>query len=139
MILFQNSLFKLDYNPATDIVEIDYPDLHTFLLPEIKHTIELIVDVIKSYDVRKLLLDSSKTVLSVEAHASREISTYLASGITSTRVQKVARLQANLQSVESTARNNISHIQESQKLPFELRSFTDKQEAISWLEGKPVK
>ena len=103
MILFQNSIVKLDYNPATDILEIEYPDLHGYLLLEIKHNINIIVDIIKSYDVKKLILDSSRTVIAVSEEESREVAMYLAAGIMTTRVQKVARLQSLNTVIEKTA------------------------------------
>ena len=133
MILYQNSIVKLDYNPATDILEVEYPDLHTFLLPEIKHTITTMIDVIKNYDVKKLLLDSSRTIVNVSEDESRDITTYLAAGLSQTRVEKLARVQSAASSVEKTAQNNIKYIQAAQSLPFLLQNFTSKSEALDWL------
>ncbi|WP_439881987.1 hypothetical protein ACSX1A_02260 [Pontibacter sp. MBLB2868] len=135
MILFENSIIKLDYNPATDILQIQYPDLHDYLLPEIKHSINIMVDIIRNYDIKKILLDSTLTHISVSAEESREISTYLAAGIMKTRVQKVARLQSPSTTVETTAQENIKHIKDVQTLPFLLKSFSSRPEAIEWLEA----
>ncbi|HEY4650436.1 MAG TPA: hypothetical protein VIG72_03435 [Pontibacter sp.] len=133
MILLQNSIVTLHYNPATDILEVQYPDLHGFLLPEIKHTINLMMDVIRNYDVKRLLLDSTRTVISVTEEESRDVATYLAAGIMTTRVEKVARVQSGSKKVEETASNNIRHIQQSTTLPFQLRNFTEYHAAIAWL------
>jgi len=133
MILFENSVVKLDYNPATDILDVAYPDLHDYLLPEIKHSINILVDTIKGYDVKKLLLDSTRTVIAVDEAESREIAVYLAGGIMQTRVQKVARVESPSKSVEATAEVNIRHIRETQQLPFQLHNFTSKHEAVDWL------
>lgn len=135
MILFQNSIIKLDYTPATDILDVEYPDLHGFMLPEIKLNIDIMIDNIVNYDVKKVLLDSSHTVVSVSAEESREVATYLAAGLIKTRVQKVARVQSNNTTVETTAQGNIQHIQESLPLPFLLQNFTGKADAIDWLSG----
>ncbi|KAA6431685.1 hypothetical protein ACD591_11175 [Rufibacter glacialis] len=124
----------MDYDPATDVVVVAYPDLHGYLLPEIKHTITQIVEVIKNYDIKKLLLDSTKTVISVPDEESRYISTSLASGFSLTRLQKVARLQSHSQEVEVRAEQNIEHIQATQKLPFQLRTFNDRGAAMDWLK-----
>jgi hypothetical protein len=134
MILFENSILKLDYNPATDILEIKYPDLHGYLLPEIKHSIDTLVDHIKNYDVKKILLDSTRTLISVSDEESREVAIYLASGLMRTRVQKVARLQSPSATVEKTAQGNIKHIKDSNQLPFEIQNFSSRFEALSWLE-----
>ncbi|MFD2513480.1 hypothetical protein ACFSRY_06350 [Pontibacter locisalis] len=134
MILFENSILKLDYNPATDILDVKYPDLHDFLLPEIKHSIDIMIDIIKNYDVKKLLLDSTSTLISVSDEESREVAVYLASGLTRTRVQKVARIQSPSVTVEKTAQGNLKHLQESTALPFELQNFASMTEALDWLK-----
>jgi hypothetical protein len=136
MVLFENSIVKLDYSPATDILEVAYPDLHGYLLPEIKHTITIMMDYIKNYDVKKLLLDSTRTLVAVSEEESREVALTLAAGIMTTRVGKVARVQSPSSEVEQTAQGNISHLKETQQLPFELRNFTSKTEALTWLKGQ---
>lgn len=135
MILFENSLIKLDYNPSTDILEVGYPDLHEYLLPEIEHSIQILIDNVKHYDVKRVLLDSSRTAISVGSDESRQVAVYLATGFASTRVQKVARLQSSSQAVEQSAENNIRYIKESQQLPFLLQNFTSKPVAIDWLQA----
>ena len=133
MILYNNSLIKINYNPATDILDIAYPDLHEYLLPEIRHSIDKLVENIISYDVKRLLLDSSHTIVAVEPEKSREVTTYLVAGISKTRIQKLARLQSFNPSVESTAENNIRHVNQIMSLPFELRNFTSRDLATQWL------
>jgi hypothetical protein len=135
MILFKNTILNLDYNPATDVLEIGYPDLHDYLLPEIKHSINILIDTVKNYDVKRILLDSSKTTSTVSSEESREIAIYLAAGLMNTRVQKVARLQSSSSAIETTAQGNIKHIKESQQLPYQLQNFTSKAAAIEWLKS----
>lgn len=133
MILFENSLIKLDYDPSSDILEVGYPDLHDYLLPEIIHSIDILVDSVKHYDVKRILLDSSRTSISVNSEESRQIAVYLASGFATTRVQKVARLQSPSHNVEQSAEANIRHIRESQQLPYLLQNFMDRVVAVNWL------
>jgi len=134
MILFQNSIIKLDYNPATDILEIAYPDLNGYLLPEIQYSINLMVDIIKNYDIKKLLLDSTRSVSSVSDEDSREVATYLAAAIMKTRVVKVARLQSQSTTIEKRTQGNIRHIRDSLPLPFQLQIFSNKAGAFEWLQ-----
>lgn len=136
MILFKNSVISLNYNPAADILEVGYPDLHGFLLPEIKHSIDIMIDNVRNYDVKRVLLDSTRTVISVSEEESRQVALYLAAGLMRTRVQKVARLQSASNAVETTAQGNIKHIQESQTLAFDLKNFTSKAEAVAWLSAR---
>lgn len=133
MILFENSTVKLLYDPTTDIAVVEYPDLHDYMLSEIKYSIDILVDTVRNYDIRKLLLDSTRTVSTVSEEQSREVATYLAVGIMKTRVSMVARVQSPAKAVETRAQNNINHIRESQQLPFLLENFTDKSVAMEWL------
>ncbi|MFD3003467.1 hypothetical protein ACFS7Z_24125 [Pontibacter toksunensis] len=103
MVLFDNSLIRLDYNPATDIMEVEYPNLHDYFLSDIKRSIDTLLDTVKIYDVKRLLLDSTRTIVSVGNVESREIATYLAAGLTKTRVQKLARVKSPSATVENTA------------------------------------
>jgi hypothetical protein len=137
MILFENSILKLDYNPATDIMEVAYPDLQGYLLSEIKNSINILVDMVKNYDVKRLLLDSSKTVISVSEKESGEISRHLATGLMNTRLKKLARVQSPSSTVETTAQENMKHVQEALTLPFHLQSFSSKADAMEWLT-KPL-
>ena len=133
MVLLHNSILKLDYTPATDIVEIAYPDLEGFLIPEIKHNIDTLVDIIRNYDIKNVCLDSSKTIVSVSAEESKQVTSYLAIGLTKTRVRKVARVQSTSSTVENTAQGNIKHINQILTLPYKLQNFTSKPDAIAWL------
>ncbi|GAB3197721.1 hypothetical protein ABID22_000775 [Pontibacter aydingkolensis] len=133
MILYDNSILKLDYDPATDILEVAYPDLHDFLLVEIKYSIDQLIENVNNYDVKRLLLDSSRTVIAVNGERSREITSYLAASLCKTRLQKLARLQSPDSTVEVTAQSNIKHIETHLHLPFVLRNFTSRKEACGWL------
>ncbi|MFT2008186.1 hypothetical protein ACMA1I_05875 [Pontibacter sp. 13R65] len=126
-------MIKLDYNPATDIAVVEYPDLHDYLLPEIKHSIDLLVGNIKNYDIKLLVLDGTRTVSTVDAEQGREIANYLAAGLMKTRLKKLARIQSVIASVETRANDNVKHIQETQEPPFQMQAFTSKEEAIGWL------
>ncbi|MCC9138996.1 hypothetical protein ACFSKU_10805 [Pontibacter silvestris] len=130
MILFENSILKLDYDPASDILDVAYPDLHDFMLSDIKHSINILVDKVKHYDIKRLLLDSSRTVISVSEDESREISAYLAVGLMASRLEKLARLYSPSSTVETRTQGNIRQIQDTLSLPFQLQSFTSKTEAL---------
>ncbi|MFD3003924.1 hypothetical protein ACFS7Z_26445 [Pontibacter toksunensis] len=136
MVLFDNSIIRLDYAPASDILAAEYPDLHDFLLPDIKRSLDTLVDTVTHYDVKRLLLDSTRTVTTVCEEAGKDIAAHLAAGLMKTRVEKVARVQSVSPTVESTAQKNIEHVRQSVSLPFELRNFTSRTEAVEWLLGR---
>ena len=134
MLLFENSIIKIDYDPATDILTVKYPDLHGYLLPEIKHSIDILVENVRNYDVKYVLLDSTNTVVSVTPEESSEITSYMAAGLSNTRIQKVARLQASNTTVETRATENIQKVAKS--ITFQLKNFNNKADATSWLIGE---
>lgn len=81
MIIFKNSLIKFGYAPATDIAVAEYPNLHEFLIPEIKHSTDLLVDAVKSYYVKKFKLDGTKTSSNIEVELGRTIAIHLVAGL----------------------------------------------------------
>jgi hypothetical protein len=123
----------MDYNPATDILSVDYPDLENLLLPTIKHSLLALVEAIKSYDVKKLLLDASRTVVSVSEEENREVTIKLASELAKTRLEKVARVQPVDPMHETRAQANINRIKQAGLLPYQLQTFSTREEAIKWL------
>ena len=133
MILFENGIIKLEYFPATDILEVAYPDLYDFLLPDVLHSIDILVGNIVHFDVKRVLLDSSLTVVAVSEEKSRRITAHLVAGLMRTRLQKLARVQSANPVVEATAQSNIKHVRDTLPLPFELRNFTCKSAAVGWL------
>ncbi|WP_192822086.1 hypothetical protein [Rufibacter sp. LB8] len=136
MILFQNSVIKLDYEPSTDILQVQYPDLHGYLIPEVKHSIDTLLETVRSYDVKNLLLDSSNSTSSVNEVESREIASYLAAGLVNTRLKKLARVQSLVAEAEQRTQGNIQHIQSTLALPFMLRNFSDSDTALDWLKSE---
>jgi len=137
MILFENGIIKLEYFPATDILEVAYPDLYDFMLPEVLNSIDILVGNIINFDVKRVLLDSSLTVVAVSEEKSRRITAHLVAGLTGTRLQKLARVQSASAVAEAAAQGNIGHVRNTYALPFELQNFSCKSEAVAWLkEGR---
>ncbi|MBC5994534.1 hypothetical protein [Pontibacter cellulosilyticus] len=135
MILHQNSIIKLEYNPATDILEVKYPDLQRFILFEIKESLKLMVDTIRNYDVKRLLLDASSTHIDISDEENRDLSIQLAGELARTRLQKVARIQPLDPKKEQRAQENIKQIEKNLPLPYQLRSFSERTVALEWLKS----
>lgn len=133
MILEQTSVITLDYNPATDILQVDYPDMVEFHLTQIEHSLKLMVNAIINYDVKKLLLDASKTSIEASKEENTAVTMQLAADLYKTRLQKVARIQPTNVQRETIAQENINQIKQSGLLPYQLRTFTNKPDAIAWL------
>ena len=135
MILHQNSIIKLEYSPATDILEVKYPDLQKFILFEIKESLKLMVETIRNYDVKRLLLDASSTHIDISDEENRDLSMQLAAELARTRLQRVARIQPIDPKKELKAQENIKQIEKVLPLPYQLRTFTERAAALEWLKS----
>ncbi|WP_345168849.1 hypothetical protein [Nibribacter koreensis] len=123
----------MHYSPATDILHVKYPDVDSVLLPIIKESLAAMVQAIINYDVKRLLLDASKTVIKSSIEENRSLTLELASHLSKTRLQKVARIQPVDPVREKQAQANINHIQEKGLLSYQLGTFATEQEAMEWL------
>lgn len=135
MILHHNSIIRLDYSPATDILEVKYPDLQKFMLLEIKESLKLMVETIRNYDVKRLLLDASSTYIEISEEENRMLSLQLAEELTRTRLQRVARIQPKDPEKELRAQQNIKQIEKEIVLPYQIHTFSDRAEALKWLSA----
>lgn len=133
MILHRDYIIQLDYNPATDILQVDYPDLQSAQLSEVRHSLTLMVEAIRNYDVKKLLLDASSTSINVSHEESRELTSKLAADLASTRIKKLARVQPINLRDEARAQENIKNLHKAGLLPYQLQTFATKAEALNWL------
>ncbi len=136
MLLYQNGLIKLDYDPGKDILCVQYPDLHEFLLPEIHHSVDVIIETVRNYDIKSLLLDGRQTIVTTPPEYGREIALKLATGLAHTRLQKLARLESFNPEVEKRAIANEQAVHTTVSPPFELKNFTDEGQARAWLSAE---
>jgi len=132
-MILQNCDIKLDYNPATDILEIEYPDMHSYQLSEIEYSMSLMVESIKNYDVKRLLFDSSKTIIGVSDDEYAKVMAQLISLLTTTRLEKVARIALLDQVREKLEQAKINEQAQITVLPFELKTFSNRADAKAWL------
>lgn len=133
MILLENSLFKLHYNPVTDILEANYPGVHEYLLTEIKENMDKMVEIIHNFDIKRVLLNLTSSVLSVDHDKNLELSYQLLSGVEKTRVEKLARLEAENTAGETSLYYSIEKLLRTENPPFQVRVFSTRDKAMEWL------
>jgi len=123
----------LDYDPATDILSLNWPDVKDFLLPEVKRELKVLIDTIKHYDVKKLLIDTSKAKVEVTDAEYQAFVSAFVSTLKDTRLQKLARIGTNNPNREkiSDQAKETSQID----LFMEFRSFNSGPEALAWLQS----
>ncbi|MGV3541205.1 MAG: hypothetical protein ACO1OQ_15420 [Rufibacter sp.] len=137
MILFQNRLIVLDYDPKTDILSVEWPSLSPYDLLEIEQALKKLVEYIRDYDVKNLLIDSTRAAIHPDMDMERyqAIVTEFALSLTQTRLQKSARIMHTDHVREATSQEISAKITKKAKLVIENRNFTGKEQALAWLSS----
>lgn len=131
MILFQNSLICLYYNPATDILTVDMPSVSYDLASEFKRALDIIVENVRNYDVKKLMIDARKSVIEMDPDEYAALVANFTAELKNTRLQKGARIVSENKARESLVQDTIEHVQ-----PLSLyKTFTDRAVALEWLKA----
>ncbi|MBC3538363.1 hypothetical protein ACFSC6_08455 [Rufibacter sediminis] len=136
MILFQNHLIILDYNPSTDILSVDWPNVNSYDLLEIERSLSILVDYIRSYDVKRLLIDSSKTVIhpDIDRTTYLDIVTRFAKNLQNTRLQKSASI-LHTDTIRQQESEQISEeVTSKVELKIQSQTFATKKAALEWLK-----
>lgn len=136
MILFNNGLILLDYNPAGDILSVELPDIQELTLPEVQRSFQIIVENITNYDIKNLLIDSSKALVEVEDSDYKAVILQFGKDLMRTRLQKIARLGSARPAQEERAMNVSAEVRQELNLPVKFGNFTSKPDALNWLLGK---
>jgi hypothetical protein len=128
-----NGIITLDYNPSTDVLVTSMPDIKQFGLSEVSFCLGLIVDSIRNYDIKNLLLDSSKSVIEVEDEAYKTITTKFSKELMTTRLKKIARVATTDNNREKKSAKLSAEIKQELNLPVVFANFTSQTEAMLWL------
>ena len=132
-MLIHNGIIRLDYNPATDILATSMPDVKQFGISEVSFCLGLIVESIQNYDIKLLLLDSSKSVVEVEDEAYKEVTTKFALDLMRTRLQKIARIANANTKREEQSTKVATDIRQELNLGIKFKNFTNEPDALDWL------
>lgn len=132
MILYQNGIIKLDYDPATDILLLEWPDFHTYLMPDIGHSISILLETIRNYDVKNILIDSSKTIMDVDDAEYKTVMHQFVQDVMKTRLRKMARIETN----DFTREQNMNMLEEETRPTFLFKNFKDRSSAFQWLTAE---
>ncbi|WP_137760313.1 hypothetical protein [Pontibacter sp. SGAir0037] len=130
-MIIPSTFIRLDYNPSSDVLTVEWPDVHNYTLAEVKESLSEIIKAIRYYDVKRLLIDSRKTVVSIDNEKYTVLSTEFAKEMLQTRLEKLARLESSNiiregQVQELVKTNNTAAIA--------FKNFTSSDEALKWLE-----
>ncbi|MHC2992812.1 hypothetical protein OB13_14940 [Pontibacter sp. HJ8] len=135
-MVLHDKIITLDYNPATDILETSMPDVTHFRLSEVEMCLDVIITNIRIYDIKKLLLDSSNSIVDIDEddEAYKAIAMNFGMALMGTRLKKIARVE----STDSEREAKSAEVRQQANLPMEFRNFSNRTDAMNWLLEKQV-
>ncbi|WP_299823730.1 hypothetical protein [uncultured Pontibacter sp.] len=130
-MIIPNKFIKLEYNPATDVLWVEWPNIDEESVPELQFILSELLGTIRNYDVKKVLADSTKSVLSLADETYNAIVEQLVLDLRTTRLQKFARLTIGEGSREVAANKAADALKDK----FEMRNFNNLNDALEWLNS----
>ncbi|WP_345159794.1 hypothetical protein [Pontibacter saemangeumensis] len=98
-------------------------------MADVKEAFNIIVDTVKHYDVKRLVIDSSKAVIDTSDKEHREVLVKFARDLMGTRLQKLARVGTQ----DTLRETNVSKAKEDAAFSIAFQNFSDKAAAVAWL------
>lgn len=128
-MIIPNKFLKLDYNPSTDVLFIEWPNMHDYTLPEVKYIINEVVEAVKSYDIKRILTDTRNSLVTMSMDAYGTVINELALELATTRLQKFAKLHSHNPEREAVSENAAALVIGS----IQYSAFETVDEAMEWL------
>jgi hypothetical protein len=136
MILYPDNLLTLDYEMETDILKVQWPDLTLAALPELQVAIHKLIDAVKHYDVKRLLIDSRKSKVEIPEDIYKPIVFGLIQALTQTRLERMARVLPEDTLRETRLRSYNEEMTKQKMFTFKTGEFCTLEEAQGWLRQK---
>ncbi|MFT2009101.1 hypothetical protein ACMA1I_10535 [Pontibacter sp. 13R65] len=131
-MIIPNNLIRLEYNPVTDILVVEWPDIYSYTISEANHTLQAIINAIKHYDVKKLLIDGRRTIIGIPQSEYEIILQNFSRELKDSRLKMVARIESENATKELQMKQLTSSFK--QKATIDYQSFASVSEALAWLE-----
>jgi ABC-type siderophore export system fused ATPase/permease subunit len=134
MLLHQTPLFDLHYEPATDILRMNMPDVNEARVLEIGGSLAQMQGIITTYFISRLLIDGSLTTHLLEVDQILHIWRQLIDSVSDTKLKKIARIRSHHPAREALAEEVIRQIDPVSSYPnLQFAQFNTEAEAEMWL------
>ncbi|TXK45702.1 hypothetical protein FVR03_12195 [Pontibacter qinzhouensis] len=134
MIIYQNGLMLLDYNPSTDIVTVDLPNVVEIGVYELMRSLEIVAEHILNYDIKRLLLDSSRVLVEqIEDEDYKVVVGKFLAHLMKSRLEKIARVNSSRLSHEQRVLHVTAEATQKLGTSIKVKTFSGKREALNWL------
>ena len=136
MILYENGFIRLEYDSSTDMLYVDGPDVQEYALMRVYEASNIIVGAIGQYNIKRLLIDSSETVVDVSHEDYKVVMNQFTRDLMKTSLQKVVRVATSDTARESGVENYVKQVKGRAKTALAFQNFTSRAAAIAWLTGE---
>ena len=134
MILHKDSLIELNYDVATDVLRVHWPDLSGFTMPEINYSLKKLIDTLRHYDIKKLLIDSrTSSVADITREEHHMVLLNFAKKLMTTRLEKLARIQTKDNNRENMVAQTAEEAINDLGIQYQFQNFSDETTALNWL------
>lgn len=131
-MIIPNSIVKLEYHPTTDVLHVSWPDFTDYELSQAQYSLDGIVEAIRNYDVKYLLLDTRRGAVKINEDLYREIKVSFFLALVRTRLVKLARVV----SAETLRQQLMEHVIRETSFKVSVENFYDVEDALKWLTSK---
>lgn len=135
MVIYEDALIYLDYDSKTDILWIKWPDLENEPMSEVRPAINRILETIKAYRVKNLLIDTKDTKTNIPEDEFKVMAKEFVLGLADSDIKKIARVIYAEPTREIRAKILMEQLTAWLAPEFENREFTDIKSAFDWLEN----
>ncbi|AKD03430.1 hypothetical protein POKO110462_05640 [Pontibacter korlensis] len=133
MKLHSDGLCELEYDAATDILTARWLQSKTSTLAELSYTMQVLLDTIRNYDIKRLLIDAHEDVEGVSDVEYVDLNVEFAKKLVQTRLQKIARLGNPNHNRENFIEALAEDLLAQPTTLVAFQNFTDERSAIQWL------
>jgi len=135
MILYQDSLLQLDYDVSSDVLYVHWPNLTEANITYLDIAFNALLDAIKHYDIKKLLIDSSTSSVEIPEEVYRPLVFSFINRLKSTRLYRMARVISENSFREARLQNYDQQMRSENMFSYETGEFISKDQALAWLKA----
>ncbi|WP_162426828.1 hypothetical protein [Pontibacter pudoricolor] len=133
MLLHKDGLIELKYDVVQDILFLRWPDMSGMTMPEIEFSLKKLIDTLRHYDIKNLLIDSRESKADLDKEEHRALMLRFSEYLTSTRLKKMARLATTDLHRENVVDHAVEEATNRLGITFEFRNFADEAGALKWI------
>ncbi|WP_162056113.1 hypothetical protein [Pontibacter pamirensis] len=133
MILYENGFIRLEYDASTEMLYVDGPDVQEYALMRVYEASNIIVGAIGKYNIKRLLIDSSETVVDLCHEDYKVVMNQFTRNLMKTSLQKVVRVANRDAARESGVEKYVKQVNQRAKPSLAFQNFTSRAAAIAWL------